>query len=139
MGCGNRIFFHGKRNFDGFHNSAARTCYRPKQSLSLHSILRSFIGLWVKIRQRNNFTCSNQILCRAADVNWWPVLAVQCPRKVCLIPIKHSFFRWWYTKAWKQSLYDSEFIATKTWKAIFDNLVETCIDWMSFNFKIKIF
>ena len=55
------------------------------------------------------------------------------------IPIKHSFFRWWYTKAWEQSLYDSELIATKTWKAMVDNLVETCIDWMSFNFKIKIF
>ena len=30
----------------------ARTCYRPKQHSSLHFILWSFIGLWIKLRHR---------------------------------------------------------------------------------------
>ena len=55
---------------------SARSCCRPKQHPSLSSILQSFIGLWVKIWQRN----------KTADSKLSPVQSSRsksttCPRK----------------------------------------------------------
>ena len=41
-----------------FSMDLARTCYRPKQRSLLCSILRAFIGLWVKLGYRNKPACS---------------------------------------------------------------------------------
>ena len=41
-----------------------RRCYRPKYCSSLGPLFQSFIGLWVKLRHKNNL-----ISCRAADLS----------------------------------------------------------------------
>ena len=61
----------GKMIFDGF--KFARTCYRPKPLSSLGSILRAFIGLWVKVGRRDKYACSYEIPCKSSDLNQQPV------------------------------------------------------------------
>ena len=56
-----------------FSMELARSCCPPKLCSSLHSIFRSFIGVWVKIWHRNNTACSQSNLCKEADLNWRPV------------------------------------------------------------------
>ena len=47
-----------------FWMELARCCCRPKPRPSLRSVLRSFIGLWVKIWHRNKTACSESNLSR---------------------------------------------------------------------------
>ena len=86
------------------------------------SILQSFIGFWVKIWHRNKQQV--QILCKAADLTWLPVLG----KGVC------SDSNWtaqWLQMAASKKLekkvnYDSESIATKVCSQIGSKWNATC-------------
>ena len=53
-----------------------RSCCRPKPRPSLRSIFRSFIGLWLKIRQRNKTTYSESNPVQSSRSE-----STTCPRK----------------------------------------------------------
>ena len=123
----------------------ARTFYRPKPRSLLRSIIRSFIDLWVNLWHRNNHV-PNRNLCKAADLNKEHLQEkrVRSDSRVQSnsIATPDGNAQKLGNDLWREF----KSIATKVcsqmssrWNEMLETQVETCIDWLSFNFRFKYF
>ena len=79
-----------------------RRCYRPKYCSSLGPLFQSFIGLWVKLRHKNNPIPKS---CRAADLSQGHVQEKGiCSDSNWKAQPQPSYLRWQCKKDWQQPL-----------------------------------
>ena len=121
MGRDDRFFFIGK----GMSLESAGSCCLPKQRPSLPSILRSFIGLWLKIWQRNKTACSEWNHVQSSRSK-----STTCPRQGSLLRFESNSTV--TLDGGAQNLennvrHDSELIATKVCSQIGRKWKATCL------------